>query len=108
MEHDPQSSRYLCNDGRQTDIGVRFDLVPPRALQKVAEVLHKGALKYGEKNYLKISVVDHINHALNHIYGALYALRKTEDDVASEELSHAICRLLFSLDIVDTTDYDYR
>mgnify|MGYP000727862885 FL=1 len=31
----------------------RFDLIPPTALKRLAQVFEKGAIKYGDGNYLK-------------------------------------------------------
>lgn len=79
--------------GSQSRCYTRFDLLPPVALFKVAEVLAQGAEKYGDTNWEQIPVNDHINHALNHIFGHL------GDDNSEEHLSHALCRLLFACNI---------
>lgn len=79
--------------GSQSKCRTRFDLLPPSALFKVAEVLAEGAAKYGDKNWELIPVDDHLNHALNHLFGYL-GNDKTED-----HLSHALCRLLFACDL---------
>lgn len=85
--------------GSQSDIGARFDLIPPLALTQVAEVLHRGAAKYGENNWRKIDTVDHVNHAIAHLYGWLAAYTVEQESEAVEELSHAATRLLFALEL---------
>ena len=69
----------------------RFDLIPPEAMFKIAEILHEGAQKYGEENWRGLNYRTNLNHALQHIYGHL-AGDKTED-----HLAHAACRILFAL-----------
>jgi hypothetical protein len=78
--------------GKQSRLDVRFDLIPALPLFKVASVLKEGATKYGEWNWKKISMVDHINHALSHIYAYLAG------DKSDEHLTHAACRILFAID----------
>lgn len=61
-----------------------------------AEVAKYGADKYGEtfekRNYTKIPSVEHLNHALQHIYAHL------AEDKSDEHLSHAIIRVMFAYD----------
>lgn len=79
---------------KQSKTKCRFDLLPPIAMFKVTEVLQQGQAKYGDdKNWRNIPIRDHLNHALNHIFGWL-ANDKTED-----HLSHALCRLLFACEL---------
>lgn len=76
----------------QSEINVRYDLIPPEVLEKVAQTLHYGAVKYGEKNWENISINDHINHALAHINS--FRIDSTHND--EDDLIHAICRLMFA------------
>lgn len=85
------------NGGKQSDTPYGFHLVPSSAIFDAAKVLKYGADKYGEtfehRNYNKISTVDHLNHALQHIYAFLAG--DTQDD----HLGHALVRLMFAYDV---------
>lgn len=76
--------------GRQSYVGARFDLVPPSSLKAVAEVMAKGAVKYSENNWKRITTNEHINHAYNHVN--LYLL----GDTSEPHLEHAMTRLMMA------------
>lgn len=84
------------NGGRQSDTPYGFHLVPTSAIFDAAKVLKYGADKYGEtfdkRNYTKISSIDHLNHALQHIYAHLAG------DKSDDHLGHALVRLMFAYD----------
>lgn len=77
--------------GRQSDLGVRFDLIDGKALAEMAAVLDHGAKKYGEDNWRAISVPEHLNHALVHAYAYI------SGDESDEHLSHFLTRAMFAL-----------
>ena len=56
--------------GKQSSSPYAFHLLPIRALFAAAEVAKYGAEKYGEtrqnRNYTKIPIDEHINHAVAH------------------------------------------
>ncbi|MET0786251.1 MAG: dATP/dGTP diphosphohydrolase domain-containing protein [Paenisporosarcina sp.] len=79
--------------GSQSDIRVRFDLIDGKALFKMAEVLDYGAIKYGEDNWRKIPINDHLNHLLMHVYAYL------SGDETDDHLSHILCRATFALGV---------
>jgi hypothetical protein len=81
--------------GAQAKAYYRFDLMDAKALFALGKVLYEGAEKYGENNWRKISVNDHINHALIHIYAYLAG------DEQDEHLEHAFCRLMMALGVRD-------
>lgn len=91
------------NGGKQSDTPYGFHLLPPSALFDAAKVARYGADKYGEtftdRNYTKISTVEHLNHAIQHIYAFLAG------DKQDDHLGHAIVRLMFAYD-VDRRDSD--
>ena len=89
------SSDIVTNSrgGKQSRVSGRYDLMPPKALRRVAEVLATGAEKYGEWNWLKIDEKDHVNHAINHSYLHL------DGDTTEDHLANAACRALFALEI---------
>lgn len=90
---------YLANraiTGAQQPSQFWMSSVPPQVWLLVAKVLHEGAEKYGDwegENHAKIPEAQHINHALAHIFEA-----GVQGSNPEEELSHAICRLLFALE----------
>lgn len=83
--------------GKQSDSPYGFHLIPTSAIFDAAKVLKYGADKYGEtfedRNYTKIPSIDHLNHALQHIYAHLAG--DTQDD----HLGHALVRLMFAYDV---------
>ena len=79
--------------GKQSATLYRCDLLPPIATLAVAEVLHQGAAKYGPDNWRKIPVMDHVNHAMIHLFATMAG------DTQDEHLEHAACRILFALEL---------
>ena len=76
---------------RRTAKDVRFELLSPIGLRRMAMASHEGAEKYGAFNVekgLPISVF--LNHALSHIYAYL------EGDRSEDHLGHAAWNLCFS------------
>jgi hypothetical protein len=59
----------------------------------MAKVLSEGAEKYGEQNWRKIDIPDHLNHLLMHTYAYLAG------DTTDEHLSHILCRATFALGV---------
>lgn len=90
------------NGGKQSDTPYGFHMLPASALFDAAKVAKYGADKYGEtfdnRNYTKISTIDHLNHAIQHIYAWLAGDR--QDD----HLGHAIVRLMFAYDVNDRNE----
>lgn len=77
--------------GKQSWTPYRFDLLDPLAMFALARVAANGAREYGEDNWRSIECKDHLNHALQHIYG--YLSGDTQDD----HLAHALCRLMYAI-----------
>ena len=75
---------------RGTDAeNVRFDLITPIGLRRLAETCAEGAKKYGCWNWLKgmpASVM--LNHAIRHLYLWL------EGDKSEDHLAHAVWNCL--------------
>jgi len=104
---DPSAEEIETNSkgGKNSKIGVRYDLIPPLAIKELAKVLEQGSKKYDEWNWLNVDVNQHINHALNHIFESL--VNKSENNTSEtieqnriEELSHAFCRLGMALELL--------
>lgn len=79
--------------GKQSDIPYRFDLMPPLATLAVAEVQATGAKKYGDWNWKKIPILDHLNHALMHVFAYMVG------DRSEKHLRNAACRILYALEL---------
>jgi len=82
----------LENGARQSKVEERYDLLPPHAMERLAQVLGYGAAKYGERNWVGIPAASHLNHARRH-------LTKLEQGDASEDhVGHALCRIVMWAD----------
>lgn len=109
-----QSTEVNDKGGRQSALPGRYDLVPTSALHEISKTLREGAEKYGVDNWRLIPVEDHVNHALQHLYGYLELKRINgiEDlfshDELTEELAHAACRALFALAVLQDGELDSR
>lgn len=86
--------------GRKFDSGKpEFSLLPPWALQSVAEVLTFGAKKYEVDNWKYVSNGAHRykNAAMRHINDYMKG-EKCDPETGINHLAHAICCLMFILD----------
>jgi hypothetical protein len=91
----------------QSDIDVRYDLLPPNALEALGKLAHEGAEKYGKEQAsglksswgnLKIIPIDsHVNHAVNHIVKWLIG------DESEDHLTHAAFRLMVAKELQDAS-----
>ncbi len=76
---------------KQSAMPYKFTDFDARHVLRVAAVSARGCQKYGPKNYMGISTLDHMDHALTHINAFL------ADDPQEDHLAHAICRLYFAM-----------
>lgn len=92
--------------GKQHKIPRAFHRLDPSAMLWLGEILELGDSTYnkdgcaiGEENWRSIPQLDHINHALNHIFEWMYecqfGIDRTKPD-AGEHLKHALCRIMFA------------
>lgn len=114
---DPMNSRSFLKDsdeiqtgrngGKQSAINAWPTEVPPAAVLEVADIMQKGARKYGSKNWWQISVKSELDHALKHIYSflalndvnlAAYPNPPADVTQLKEELGHAAARIMMALD----------
>lgn len=90
------------NGGKQSDTPYGFHMLPISSIFAAAEVAQYGAKKYGEsfdnRNYTKIPAIEHVNHALQHLYGYLAG------DKSDDHLAHAIVRCMFAYDVDQKED----
>lgn len=80
------------NGGKQSKSPYRCDLLPAQATLTVASVLSYGAGRYGDNNWRKIDLKDHLNHVLTHIFAHLAG------DKSDDHLGHAACRMMMALE----------
>jgi len=61
-------------------IGIRFDLIPPAALRRLAAIYEEGARVYGPSTYVfsNIPMSNVINHMYNHL--TLYEIGDRDED----------------------------
>lgn len=86
---------YETNEkgGKQGKCFYRFDLLPPSAMFKAAEVFKFGAEKYAIDNWKKIDSRTHLNHALIHAYAYL------QDNTQDDHLGHFLARALMFVEM---------
>jgi hypothetical protein len=77
--------------GRQSHLSERYDLMPAGPMKALAQILAMGAQRYGEDNWHRIPIKDHVNHAIAHLYEYL------DGETAEDHLGHAMCRAMFAL-----------
>jgi hypothetical protein len=59
----------------------------------LAKVMYNGAKKYEKDNWRGLTLEDHLNHALAHIYAHLAG------DAQDDHLEHAFCRLMMAVGV---------
>ena len=86
----PESKRYATGAVRSADRNnVRYDLITPIGLKRLAETYAEGANKRGAHNWENgMPVDDLLNHALAHIYDYLAG------DRSQDHLAHAAWNVL--------------
>ena len=84
--------RRFPGDARRSDRKPRFDLIPFEFLEAVAEVLTRGAARYGPYNWKrgrKDFFIDAWNHAFVHLQ------KFKEGDKNEDHLAHLGCNVAF-------------
>ena len=77
---------------------VRFDLISPQALRRLAATYNEGAVKYGAHNWEKgMEASNLVNHALQHIFSWLQG-----DDNDEDHLAHALWNLAALMQFEET------
>lgn len=90
MDTNTNVTTFATGAVRGTDAeNVRFDLITPIGLRRLAETCAEGAKKYGDHNWQKgIPASVMLNHAIRHIYLWL------EGDRSEDHLAHASWNVL--------------
>lgn len=107
MSEEVAASQTATSGGRKFDGGkVRYELLPPFALEDVAKVLTYGSVKYEDENWRVVP------EALRRYRGALMRhieeYRKGnifDDETGLPHMAHAICCAMFILEL-DRVQYD--
>ena len=102
------NTRRFAGGARRTDRKPRFDLIPFEFLESVAEVLTRGAARYGPYNW-KRGRKDFFLDAWNHAYVHLQKFK--EGDRSEDHLAHLACNVAFMVWAVKNgiiSDDDFR
>lgn len=83
----------LKNDGEK----VRWELVPPDAVNEVAKVLTFGAHKYADRNWEKGMEWSRVYGALQRHMAAWWGGEDTDSETGLSHLAHAGCCIMFLL-----------
>ena len=85
----------VTNDkgGMQSHTPYGFHLLAPRAMFSMSAVMAEGAKKYAPDNWRKISIPEHLNHAMQHIFAYLAG------DTQENHLAHAHCRIMMASEL---------
>lgn len=87
--------------GRKFDSGkVRMGLLPPLATEAIARVLTFGAQKYAKDNWKKVDNAHdrYTDAALRHVFAYMKG-EATDVETGESHLAHALCCLMFMLDL---------
>lgn len=71
----------------------RFDLIDPKALLALANVMHEGSITHDEGSWRKLSVETHLGRAMGHVQWWLMG------DRSIKHLWHALTRLMMAVAI---------
>ena len=100
---DPGPDRHSFKSGavRSNDVdNVRYDLITPIGMRRLAETYHEGAVKYGDGNWLRgMEASNLVNHCLAHIFKYV---NHQEPDV--DHLAHAAWNLFALMEFEETRD----
>ena len=87
--------------GKKYDNGKpKMHLLPPKALLEVARVLTFGADKYGEENWRDVADAQkrYASASLRHVFSHLDG-EESDEETNYSHLAHAICCLMFKLEL---------
>lgn len=100
----PDTEDIITNTkgGKQSKIYRAYHLIDPWALECLAAIHHRGAIKYATDNWRNISTEDHLNHAMHHMVQALktFTMKRLSRPYLldrEDHLAHALCRLTFAI-----------
>ena len=86
------------DEGRKDDQGkLRYDLLPPDALEALAEIFTDGAAKYGEKNWSKGMAWSRPYAAAQRHLWQWWSGVDIDEESSRNHLAHAAVNILFLL-----------
>jgi hypothetical protein len=86
-----ETTTEFSTGAQRSSMSVRFDLLSPIGLRRMAEAAHEGAVKYGDFNHEKgLPISVYTNHALAHVFKYL------SGDRSEDHLGHAAWNLMFA------------
>lgn len=88
------------NGAKQSAVPYRFDLIDAAAIAALANVLHRGAEKYGVNNWRGLTVEDHLNHLVLHSYSHLAGDRQ------DAHLCNVLARAMMALAVAIEQGYE--
>lgn len=90
--------------GKQHAVPYAFTELDPDAMFLMTQILAWGAKTYGHRNWEKIPITDHLNHAIIHIFSYLAG------DHSESHLGNLMCRAMFAaaLDIENNSPLPER
>lgn len=93
-----RETRRRMVEGNKYDAGkLPWDLLPPRALELVVEVLQFGAKKYGPYNWRKGIRYSRLFAAVQRHLWAFWQGENLDPETKISHLAHAACGILFML-----------
>ena len=98
-------------EGNKNDYGkLRYDLIPPDALEELVKIYSFGAGVYGDRNWELGIRYSHVFAALMRHAWAWYAGERNDKESELHHLAHAAwcCFTLLSYEIRKKEDYDDR
>ena len=96
-EDKPDDATMTAAKAKRDPIGVRYDLISPVAMKRLAVTYCEGAKRYGDRNWEKgLPVSNLVNHALAHIFAYLGG------NTAEDDLIHAAWNLMAAAHMEET------
>ena len=74
---------------------LRYDLIPPEALEELTTILTYGANKYGDRNWEKGLKYTRVFAAIMRHLWAWFSGQDTDEESGHKHLAHAMCGIAF-------------
>lgn len=78
---------------------LRYDLVPPKALEKIVAVFTYGAGKYGDRNWEKGIAISRLYAAAQRHLNDFWAGQDLDEESVLEHLAHAATDILMMIEL---------
>lgn len=96
-DESPKTETHSTGAVRSTDANdVRYDLISPQGLRRLAMTYDEGSKKYGSHNYKQgFPISGLMNHAIRHCYLFL------DGDISEDHLAHAAWNLFTAIEMME-------